>query len=526
MNKLTIKESDLTIYCKDGETILDIIQQNVLLSFGECAGTSTCGKCKIKLIEGELSEVSWNESELLTKEELDNGIRLSCQCSLLKDSTISLEKLSVITGKKISLDSWKDLINHTPEDGIGCAVDVGTTTVGVYLINLSSTEIIGQTSFLNPQIVFGRDVMSRLQAANDTEKKEQLHKYLLNQVKDQINQLCDNISIDIGLIKKVYFAGNTAMGHFLTGEDHSTLAVLPFRSPLETRGHIKFDSPFFKLNEECTNYYLAVPGGFVGSDILAGIFAAGLNKNTAPTLFIDLGTNGEVVLSYKTELFAAATAAGPAFEGAHLQCGTIAVPGAIYKSAYSNGKIAYRTIDSSDPTGICGSGILSLTRVLLENNILNSSGRLNIEDYNVRQGEFDEVLLFSSPEGKDIIYSQADVRELQLAKSAVATGIEFLLKECKLSVNDLEKIYITGAFGNKIDPEDIISIGLIPDIKLDKIEFIDNAAGRGTIMILLDNKLFNDAEKTALLIKTYNLGDSADFQDSFITNLELKPLKI
>jgi len=526
MTTITIRETGKKYQWEKGSNLLENLEKEGLFLSAVCGGKGKCGKCRFMIIEGGLSEITVVEKVHLSDLELDRGIRLACQTKIIEDAIISLPDLTKIKNKEITKSRTVSEKSSLYVRNCGCAVDVGTTTVGIYLINLTNGEIIDQTSFLNPQMVFGHDVISRLSAGTDRKKRRRMQIILRDKIQSEVISLCENNSIPLGYLSSVHLVGNTPITHLLTGEDFTSLARLPFCSSFENRGHIPIPKSLFKFHETCSIYFLAVPGGYIGSDILAGITAVRLYKEKEPCMLLDLGTNGEIVLGYGGEICAASTAAGPAFEGAHLKSGIIAVPGAICNVTYDNNSFHFETIDDLPPTGICGSGILSLLKVTIDNEIVNPSGMFNPNFSGIRKGEYDKIVIASDANGEEIVLTQNDIREVQLAKAAVATGIEFLLKQFSLNIKNIKNIFLTGAFGNTVNLDDLVAIGILPEGSIDKVSFIDNAAGRGAILTLLDDDLFKLSELLAQQIKTINLGESPDFQSNFIKHFAFKPYQI
>ena len=560
MPVITFSETGRHIEVPDGGVLFEILNQYGLNIPSDCGGKGQCGKCVVRIVTGNIPPPSDEEMQLLERHQsrisgTDPRVlgaekhpvsenrsasggkagRLACRVVVKNDITISTPHIDIIPNKTITDVSSKTRLSSL-HGRIGCAVDVGTTTVGMYLVDVQNGRLIAQRSFINPQVRYGYDVMTRMQKGADPAVRRELQNLLKSRIINELLSMCEGAGVDFTALSKLYFVGNTVMGHFLSGADFSTLARIPFRSPLEGMGHIPLAEIFSELPPGCEAVFISIAGGFIGSDVAAGIAGAELYTKKQAWLYIDFGTNGEIVLGVAGRITAAAAAAGPAFEGAHLTSGTIAVPGAIFNVSYRNGEFSVETIGGLPPAGLCGSGAISLLHTLVKNGIVSASGRFDTQFKGIRKRKYDEIVIAVRPDRIEIVFTQEDIREIQLAKAAIAAGIVFLLSaggrsasggnERRVKSSDIDAVYITGSFGVKIDAEDLLSLGIIPEIPPERIQFIDNAAGRGAIQMICDDKLYAVLETIASHIDVVNLGEMPGFQERFIKHFSLEPFSM
>ena len=374
------------------------------------------------------------------------------------------------------------------------ACDIGTTTVVAYLLNAGTGEIIDTASELNSQKPFGGDVISRIEyCLNNNKKLQLLQEKILSQLGSMTVNLLRNNDIDKKNLYTITVAGNTTMLHLLAGVDPSGIAVAPFIPGFLARfSCISSDLGNFPL--DCLFYFLPSISAYVGADIVADVLATGMFETEELSLLVDLGTNGEIILGNNNQLFSCSTAAGPAFEGAQISCGMGAVSGAL-NDFKINKTIEYTTIGNTDPVGICGSAIVDIVAQFLEKGIIDETGRFseideisdNIKslysEYFIEDGEGAFILVGreDSGTGENLLFTQKDIREVQLAKAAVAAGIETLIHEAGILKKMIKNIYIAGGFGNYINKESAALIGLIPSDLLDRAVSVGNTAGLGAI---------------------------------------------
>jgi len=415
----------------------------------------------------------------------------------------------------------------------------GSTTVAGYLVDLNTGEELSAVAKSNPQIIYGDDVISRIGfAQNQKENLEILQREIVNTLNEIIKETAQKAGVNTNNIYKISIAGNTCMHHLLLGLNPSYIAPSPYIPVIKENLNLKAkDIPKLILEPTANVYILPNISAFVGADIVAGILAICMWENEKISLFIDLGTNGEIVLGSKRKMWTCSTAAGPAFEGARISSGMRAAEGAIDKVKMDNKSITYRVIKDGKVRGICGSGLIDLIAELVKLGLISKSGKLidreecdpnlseEIKKRIINGQKGNKFLLVKGKEtenGKSIYLTQRDIREVQLAKAAIFAGIKILLKEVNISQEDIQKILLAGAFGNFIDKKSAIRIGLIPYLPLEKIESVGNAAGRGAEITLLSEKTRGICEKISKDIKYIELSSRADFQEEFVEAMFFK----
>jgi len=412
----------------------------------------------------------------------------------------------------------------------GVALDVGTTTLVAYLLDLRTGELLATASALNPQATYGADVVSRLdRIRQQPDALAAMQRTVLQATNDLIAQACNEAGVATACVYELSVVGNTCMHHLFLGIDPSNVAVAPF-TPVVTR---PLSTPCAQLGVDISAVGMAqcLPNiaGYVGADIVGAIVATGLEKRAEPTVMIDIGTNGEVVLWTGRELLCCSCAAGPAFEGAQITHGMQAATGAIDHVASGDGDIVISTIGDARPVGLCGSGLVDAAAVLLDNGLLDSTGRLGrgTEDMPSaprlaqRVAGTDQELRFvlASPQEAadetEIALTQRDVRQLQLANGAIRAGTELLLAEAGLAGDDISEFLLAGAFGSYIRPASALRIGMLPDVGLDRVRAVGNAAGMGAVLCLVSTEARGYAAEVARRARYVELSARRDFQDAF-----------
>jgi len=423
---------------------------------------------------------------------------------------------------------------NTEHLNYGIAVDIGTTTVVAFLLDLNTGRKMDAVSGLNSQKSFGQDVISRI---NHTLQKEEglehLHKRIITQINGMIWDLAEKNSISIDNIYSIVLAGNTTMMHLAAGLPPANIAASPFVPVIMDRLVEPAREVGIEIAKSGCAYFLPCISGYVGADIVAAILASGMTKKDELSLLIDIGTNGEIVLGNSESLVCCSTAAGPAFEGAHIQHGVGGIAGAINTVKLDSDKLAITTIADQRPLGICGSGIVDAAALLIKAGILDETGRLlskeDAEKGNISLSEkLTEVesnpalVLAGKSEAKNsepIFLTQKDIREVQLAKASIAAGIKTLIKDSGKSIEDIQQVYLAGGFGSFIDKTNAVVIGLIPKELEHKIKVIGNAAGTGAVMASFSESCLLDTDRIAKLARYLELSSSPAFQDEYIKNM-------
>ena len=424
----------------------------------------------------------------------------------------------------------------TTKDIYGIAFDIGTTTAAGYLVNLINGKEIASVARLNPQVKYGDDIISRIGFVQKSENGLQiLQEEIVGAVNEIISELTYCAKIDRDDIYKIVFVGNTCMHHLLLGITPVFLAPSPYLPAVRESISLKVkDIPGLFLNETTEVFLLPNISAFVGADISAGIIANNIWKKDKNVLFVDLGTNGEIVLGVKGELWACSTAVGPAFEGARISSGMRAAKGAIDRVKIKNDSIFYRVIENGKVRGLCGAGIIDIIAELLKLGIIERSGKLlgrlecsprgsdGIKKRILKNKNGNRFLLIEGERtvsGEAIYLTQKDIREVQLAKAAVSAGIKIILKEANIGEGDIEEILLAGAFGNFIDKKNAVKIGLIPGLPLNRIKSVGNSAGKGAELALSSNMKRQLCEEISKKVNYIELSSNPDFQREYIDEL-------
>ena len=464
-----------------------------------CGGQGRCRGCRIRVIEGELP-LTDAEENLLSREELEAGWRLACRGIVREDL-------------KLDLAQWETPIladdsefSFSPRDGLGVAVDLGTTTIAAQLIDMRSGKVLGVRTALNSQARHGADIMSRIEHATARNGQEQLKRLVREQVGGLIRELHAVSNESHPPLTEVVLVGNTAMHHFFCDIDITPLAQHPFE-PVDGGLKVFHASQLgWELENDCVVRFLPCLGGFVGSDVLVGLLATRIHEQESPQALVDLGTNGEIVVGNREKLLVASTAVGPAFEGARISMGMRAATGAISGVVVQDHKLQCRVQGSVPPRGICGSGLVDAIAAGLELNHIEFSGRLAGAD----------TLVLSPP----VQLTQGDIRELQLAKGAIAAGIRILVQQWGEMPGGLSRVYLAGAFGNYINRSSAQRIGLIA-FDPDRVYPAGNTALRGAKLALFDDTPDLTSCRDILeMVEHVTLNSDASFQDIFVEELQ------
>lgn len=418
-------------------------------------------------------------------------------------------------------------------DILGVALDIGTTTLAAGLVNLDTGKVIAVDAEINPQIAFGADVISRIMYMQESpEKGDRLQKELVKGINQLLLRLCRNAGREKERIFEVAVVGNTTMLHSLLGLDALHLALAPYVGVLNRSLSLSAGELGVQVHPRGRLHLLPAIASFVGADTVGVILAARLYQTDAPRLAIDIGTNGEIMLATRDGVLTASTAAGPAFEGGRIKFGMRAVRGAI-SSFQATPSLDYSVIGGGTTArGICGSGLIDLVSELFRVGIVNRKGRMllpseidsSLEPELAQRlrvhGDEREFIIYRN-EGKEVTITQQDVRELQLARGAIRVGIELLMREAKIKAADLEEVLLAGVFGNYINREKALTLGLIPAVPLDRIHFIGNGAMDGALRALINLEERRQADEISARVRHIELSGRPDFEEAFLRYLEL-----
>jgi uncharacterized 2Fe-2S/4Fe-4S cluster protein (DUF4445 family) len=410
----------------------------------------------------------------------------------------------------------------------GLAVDIGTTTVVAYLVDLSNGKIIGKLGSHNLQAQFGDDVISRMIWAEQPGGLTQLQKAVVETINSLADGLCQEARVEKEAIRLVAAAGNTVMTHFFLGMETRNVRREPYIPTAVTFPPVKAEELGLMVHPAARVLNFPAVASYVGGDIVAGVLSSGQGHSFSLKLFIDIGTNGEIVLGNQDWLIACACSAGPSFEGAGVTCGMRAQKGAIERLAIDleADVVEVETIGNVRPIGICGSGLIDCIAEMLRVGVIDRSGRICLENHRrvrERQGEKEFVLTweYKTKGGKEIVITEGDIQNIMRSKGAVFAGIQSLLKSLDMDLSAVDKIIIAGGFGNYINIGNAISIGLLPDLPAQKYKFVGNASVKGACMALTSRESHLLAEELGAKMTYLELSAGNLFMDEFVSALFL-----
>lgn len=596
MNTVRIHGQDVLIQYKEGEKLLDILQDNEVSIESPCSGKGYCGKCKVQILKGKVNRITEEELKFLTEEEIKEGMRLSCLVypeddisvrllskkeknhkilsdgyipdiqldPVIKKEVINLEKPSLsniisheellekIIGQKLNYENpvflrnlakvcnedkatlvyWgNEIIGIEPGDTIdrlyGVAVDIGTTTVVASLVDLNTGRELGSETSINPQKEYGLDVLSRI----DFIKRKENGLYLLQKsIVDCLNSLIKKLSeennIIIENIYEIAVGANATMMHILLGVDTGTIGKSPYATIFSKEKSLLAESIGLKISPFGRLYCLPGVSSYIGADIVAGAVVADLKNAKDNVFFIDIGTNGEMILSKSGELASCSCAAGPALEGANISCGMRAAEGAIEGVQINPEGVSLQVIGDVEPIGICGSGILEIMAELNKKGLIKKSGRLKAREDLEKEGrpvlaqylfEENKKRRIKIYEDKDqmISISQGDIRQIQLAKGAISSGIYALSDFMDICIEELDRVVIAGQFGKHLKVSSLTGVGIIPESLKEKVEYIGNSSKTGAMICLLSKDVRKEMEEMAKDIEYFELSTKEGYEKLF-----------
>lgn len=421
---------------------------------------------------------------------------------------------------------FHNLMDVTPGQGASClglAVDLGTTTMVAYLMDLATGQVLAVAAEMNPQVQFGDDVISRISHCSTSPRAlEDMARLVRSAIDELAGRACKEAGVKPSRIMECVLVGNTAMHHIFLGLDPSSLALAPYAPVLARAWEAPARQMGFHLAPEAMLHWLPVKAGFVGADAVAVALSVEADRITEPTLILDLGTNGEMILAVEGRLYCCSTAAGPAFEGGHILWGMRGAPGAVEKVRIAPVDFSpeLQVIGGLKPAGICGSGLVSVTAGLLAAGALNPQGAFKEVQASLwlRQREQGwEYLLAPAAKtamGRDLVFTAKDVSELQLAKAALQAGAQLMMDAA--GVDRLERVILAGAFGNYLDPAEACALGMFPGIRAEQVEGVGNAAGAGALMALASRRHRLKAQELASKMRYLELSGHVDFEDCFV----------
>ena len=488
-------ENSFALEAAAGEPLLEVLRRGGVPLSAPCGGTGKCGKCRAEIArDGKRESV------------------LACQYRVEGDCTVFVPELA---GGSICTQGAEESLPLTPgRHGLGAAVDLGTTTVAVRLYDLADGSLLGTDSAWNAQAAYGADVISRCQYV--MEHKDGLE-LLRERIREQVFSLAGGLARAAGRgeepLAELLIAGNTVMEHLFMGLSPAGLAVAPFRAEsLFTGGKAQ-------LVRGVKTWAAPCAASYVGGDIMAGLLSTGLWQKEGVSLFLDVGTNGEMALGGRNGFVCCAVASGPAFEGAGIRCGMASTPGAVSDVRWGDDGPELTVIGGGEAKGLCGSGLIRLLALLLEKGLVDETGWLlppeeapvEYEKW-LSEDENGNGCFHLSPA---VFLSAADVRQLQLAKAAVAAGIQVLLEEAGLSAGDVDWVYLAGGFGAHLDPQAAAAIGMLPQELAGKTRVVGNSALSGAAMALLDEHSRGTLDEIQNHCKYIELSGNSRFNTAF-----------
>jgi uncharacterized 2Fe-2S/4Fe-4S cluster protein (DUF4445 family) len=464
-----------------------------------CGGRGRCGGCRIRVTDGTLPALG-DQAEILGREAIAEGWRLACRCS-------------VETGVTLHVGQWETIIlsdhspfEFTPHEGLGVAVDLGTTTLVAQLLDLQSGRVLAVRSEVNPQTRHGSDVMSRIHTAVQEGQGAKLAEELRLAIGTLVSNLVASAPLEEASLGNVAIVGNTVMHHLFCGIDLEPLSGWPFETPEGGPRSFEARELAWNLSGNPAVRFLPSLGSFVGSDILAGVLATKMHENESPLILVDLGTNGEIIIGNRERMICASTAAGPAFEGGRITMGMRATTGAISEVTVEEGRLSCRVIGDVEPRGICGSGLVDAAAAALDLKMIQPSGRFT---------QPGRPLELEPP----VTLSQGDIRQLQLAKAAIAAGFRILRKWFGVDACKEAPIYLAGAFGNYINRNSARRIGLL-DAPAGMIRAAGNTALLGAKLALFtDDVEDQDFQGIRDRVEHISLAADPSFQETFVDEM-------
>jgi uncharacterized 2Fe-2S/4Fe-4S cluster protein (DUF4445 family) len=467
---------------------------------------------------------SLNEQNVLEPLKIDYDILRSLPSVLRKANW----EVTVTTWDRKKIIAVEE--SDTADKLYGLAIDVGTSKIVVYIVDLQNGETKGIGFVENPQIMYGEDLITRISfTIKEKEGLKKLQEQTINGINIALKAACDEARVNSKDIHESVIVGNTAMHHFLLGLEPKFIATSPFTSAIKKPFSVEAEALNIKMNPTGMVYSLPIIAGFVGADAVADVLSSGIYKSDEISLLLDIGTNTEIFVGNSKDIISCSCASGPAFEGGHIKHGMKAVTGAIEKVSIDKEtfEVNYETIGNGKPRGLCGSAIVDVVAEMLNSGIIDSRGKffsdLKTPRIKINEGKTEFVLVKAdnSATKHDIVVTQKDITEIQLAKAAIYAGCSMLMKKKGFKNEDLDRIMIAGAFGRYINPERAKIIGLVPDIPTEKIKFIGNTAVTGAKMALLSREARKVAEEISQKVRYLELSIDPEFRTEFTSALFL-----
>ncbi len=565
-----------------GATLLDAARAAGVDIVASCGGVGICGTCVVKIVRGEVSALNQQEREVLSPEEVRQGLRLACQTQVLGDVGVDIPPASLVRGQRLQLEGqstdfpfqpaaqivdiacappdlrdlradmtrvndalgaagkpplaasveqmdelsarlrregWRARLVCFPDGRLaaslrsgspvlGVAMDLGTTKLALYLLDLTTGGTLAAAGVVNPQIAYGEDVISRISYANrGREQRRQLQTMLVNTINQTVQAECARLGLDPSQVVEYAAAGNTAIHHLFCGLEVEQLGRAPYVALVDQALSLQAAELGLAGAPGARVYLPPNIAGYVGADHVAALTASQERLQESPALLVDIGTNTEISLQVDGRWFSCSCASGPAFEGAHIHDGMRAAPGAIEKVEFSESGLRLHTIGDLPPVGICGSGVLHAVAQLLEHQRVDRRGVFTPR----LPGGFQLVSADQSGHGREIVITRKDIHEIQLAKAAIRAGIQTLCRRAGIQETDIRSFVIAGAFGTHLDLASAIKVGMFPPLPASVFHQVGNAAGVGARMMLASISARQAAERLARLSEYIELTIAPEF---------------
>ena len=580
--------------CQGGESILDCARRLRIGISSVCGGVGTCGKCRIKILSGSVSEPTSREADDLSSKEIGEGWRLACQVYASSDIKIHVPAESMTTQQRMQVEgletegafdppvktyqvtlaapsltsqeadaerlltalsqqhrvsatefdfsllktlspqirAWDSqfkasvrggevvAVSHNSDRQLGFAADLGSTKIAGYIVDITNGKTLAAKGIMNPQISYGEDIISRIAVATSSPEKGLEMQSLVTEALDSLaGDLCAEIGAKKEAIVEAVLVANTAMHHLFLGLPVRQLAMHPFAPAVSMALDVKARELGLHFAAGAYVHVLPNIAMFVGADHVAMLLATEAWREEGPVIAIDIGTNTEVSLVYNGKITAASCASGPALEGGHIKDGMRAGSGAIERVKITGDKTEYQTIEDAPPVGICGSGILDTLAQLFLAGIVDGSGRMMENHSRVRKSDKGREFVLVEAGSKDgnpaIVFTQHDVRQLQLGKSAIRSGIQMLLEANDCPEEKIKQVIIAGAFGSYIDVSSAVAIGMMPALPLERFHQVGNAAGMGAKQALISLSQRATAQAIAARVHHIELSSAPNFNKTF-----------
>lgn len=484
-----------------GKNLLEIIREENIPIHADCGGIGRCGKCRVTV----------------------NGKkRLACRTHVMDDMEVLASSKEADEGYAILVDADGPGADAADDAGkaavasnteLAIAVDIGTTTIVGKLLDAETGSVLSHFAHLNEQLSYGADVISRIEVSLDDSSA--LSALVTAQIDKAIAKLLEESAVRAEQVKRVVIAGNTTMTYILLGLPCRSLGFVPFKPAFDYQVNTSYEQVFKTKTLGCECFVIPFISAYVGSDLTAGLSLLAADDDF---ILMDMGTNGELIFKRGDKLICTATAAGPAFEGGNIECGSGSTKGAVSTVSYTDGVWHCQTIGAAAPTGICGSGILDLMAVLVREGLVDETGCLSddIED--------NKIVLATAAEtdtGNEVFFTQKDLRQFQLAKSAVRTGLEIIMEEMGGTPS---KVFLAGGFGQNLNPESALITGLLPASFSGRVHSIGNSSLSGAVKVALNAAARATIEDLARGGQEINLAAHRLFSDLFMDNMSFEPI--